>query len=84
MPENHIEKNAPHAAGRRRRPTRERPNRISQSERDWAWTKDQLKAGANALQLRRELAQRRADKAKPDAYAALAVEKAMAAIANER
>ena len=61
--------------GRGRRPTRERPNRIGQSERDWA--------GANPLQLRRELTQRRADKAKPDSYAALIVEKAMTAIANE-
>ena len=80
----HTERDAPVAPGRGRRPTQERANRISQSERDWAWTKDQLKAGANPLQLRRELAQRRADKAKPDAYAALTVEKAMAAIANER
>ena len=62
---------------------RERPNRISQSEKDWAWVKDQLKAGANPLQLREELARRRADKAKPDAYAALTVDKAMRAVANE-
>ena len=63
--------------------TQESPNRISQSEKDRAWTKDQLKAGMNPLQVQRELAQWRADKAKPDAYAALTVEKAMAAIANE-
>ena len=69
--------------GRRRRPTRQRPNRISQSKKDWAWVKDQLKAGAKPLQLRQELARRRPDKAKPDAYAALAVDKAMRAVANE-
>ena len=40
-------------------------------------------AGANPLQLREELARRRADKAQPDAYAALTVEKAMRAVANE-
>ena len=82
-PEMHTARDAPLAPGRGRRPTRERPNRISQSERDWAWVKDQLKAGANPLQLREELARRRADKAKPDAYAALTVEKAMRAVANE-
>ena len=75
MPEVQTERDAPHAAGQRRRPTRERPNRISQSERDWA--------GANPLQLRRELTQRRADKAKPDSCAAFTVEKAMTAIAFE-
>ena len=83
VPEIHTARDAPVAPGQGRRPTRERPNRISQSERDWAWVKDQLKAGANPLQLRQELARRRADKAKPDAYAALTVEKAMRAVANE-
>ena len=75
MPEVQTERDAPHAAGQRWRPTRERPNRISQSERDWA--------GANPFQLRRELTQRRADKAKPDSCAAFTVEKAMTAIADE-
>ena len=83
VPEINTARDAPVAPGRGRRPTRERPNRISQSEKDWAWVKDQLKAGANPLQLREELARRRADKAKPDAYAALTVEKAMRAVANE-
>ena len=82
-PEMRTARDAPVATGRRRRPTRQRPNRISQSERDWAWVKDQLKAGADPLQLREELARRRADKAKPDAYAALTVEKAMRAVAHE-
>ena len=62
---------------------RQRPNRISQSEKDWAWVKDKLKAGSKPLQLRQELARRRADKAKPDAYAALAEDKAMRAVADE-
>ena len=82
-PEMHTARDAPVAPGRGRRPTQARPNRISQSEKDWAWAKDQLKAGVNPLQLREELAQRRADKAKPDAYAALTIEKAMRAVANE-
>ena len=82
-PEMRTARDAPLAPGRGRQPTRQRPNRISQSEKDWAWVKDQLKAGANPLQLREELARRRADKAKPDAYAALTVEKAMRAVANE-
>ena len=82
-PEIHTARDAPVAPGRGRQPTRQRPNRISQSERDWAWAKDQLKAGANPLQLRQELSQRRADKAKPDAYAALTIGKAMRAVANE-
>ena len=82
-PEMRTARDAPVATGRRRRPTRQGPNRISQSERDWAWVKDQLKDGADPLQLREELARRRADKAKPDAYAALTVEKAMRAVAHE-
>ena len=82
-PEMRTARDALGATGRRRRPTRHRLNRISQSEKDWAWVKDQLKAGAAPLQLREELARRRADKAKPDAYAALTVEKAMRAVAHE-
>jgi len=82
-PEMRTARDAPQVPGRGRRQTPARPNRISQSEKDWAWVKDQLKAGANPLQLREELARRRADKAKPDAYAALTVEKAMRAVANE-
>ena len=82
-PEMRTARDAPLAPGRGRRPARARPNRISQSEKDWAWVKDRLKAGANPLQLREELARRRADKPKPDAYAALTVEKAMRAVAHE-
>ena len=82
-PEVRTARDAPVATGHRRRPTRQRPNRISQSEKDWAWVKDQLKAGANPLHLREELARRRADKAKAGAYAALTVEKAMRAVTNE-
>ena len=82
-PEMRTSRDAPLAPGRGRRPTEVRPNRISQSERDWAWVKDQLKAGMPPLQVQRELARRRSDKPKPDAYAALTVEKAMRAVANE-
>ncbi len=83
VPEMRTARDGPLAPGRGRRPTRARPNRISQSEKDWAWVKDQLKAGADPLQLREEIARRRADKAKPDAYAALTVDKAMQSVANE-
>ncbi len=82
-PEMRTARDGPLAPGRGRRPARARPNRISQSERDWAWVKDQLKAGGDPLHIREELARRRADKAKPDAYAALTVEKAMRAVADE-
>ena len=82
-PEMRTAGDAPVAPGRGCRPARARPNRISQSEKDWAWVKDRLKAGTSPLQLREELARRRADKAKPDAYAALTVEKAMRAVAHE-
>lgn len=82
-PEMRTARDGPVALGQGRWPTQVRPNRISQSERDWAWVKDRLRAGANPLQLREELARRRADKAKPDAYSALTVEKAMRAVANE-
>lgn len=81
--EKHTARDAPVAPCRGRRPTQVRTNRISQSEKDWAWVKDQLKAGANPLQLRGELARRRANKANPDAYAALTVDKAMKAVAHE-
>ena len=83
VPEMRTARDGPVAPGRGCRPARVRPNRISPSERDWAWVKDRLKAGASPLQLREELARRRADKAKPDAYAALTVEKAMQAVAHE-
>ncbi len=82
-PEMRTARDGPLAPGHRRRPVQVRPNRISQSEKDWAWVKDQLKAGADPLQIREELARRRADKAKPEAYAALTVEKAMRAVAHE-
>ena len=81
--ERHTAREAPVAAGQRCPPTRARPNRISQSEKDWAWTKDQLKAGMPPPQVQRELARRRTDKPRPAAYAALTVEKAMRAVANE-
>ncbi|MDE2755687.1 MAG: DNA-primase RepB domain-containing protein [Acidobacteriota bacterium] len=82
-PEMRTAREAPLAPGRGRPATQVRPNRISQSEKDWAWVKDQLKAGTPPLQVQRELAQRRSDKPKPDAYAALTVDKAMRAVANE-
>ena len=83
VPERHTARDAPLAPGRGRRARQERPNRITPSEKDWAWVKDQLKAGASPFQVREELARRRPDKPKPAAYAALTVEKAMRAVANE-
>ena len=84
VPEIHSERPAPTAHGRARQPTERGHVRISQSERDWAWTKDQLKAGVKPARVRQELAVRRKDKVKPADYAALTVEKAMAGIASER
>ncbi len=83
VPEMRTARDAPLAPGRGRRARRERPNRITPSEKDWAWVKDQLKAGVNPFQVREELARRRPDKPKPDAYAARTVEKAIQAVANE-
>ena len=80
----HTARDAPTAHGRARQPTERGHVRISQSERDWAWTKDQLKAGVKPARVRQELARRRKDKVKPADYAALTVEKAMASIASER
>ena len=83
VPEMRTARDAPLAPGRGHRATRARPNRITPSEMDWAWVKDQLKAGADPFKVREELARRRPDKPKPAAYAALTVEKAIEAVANE-
>jgi RepB DNA-primase from phage plasmid len=51
---------------------------VSQSERDWAWVKSSLSAGADPEHLIAELARRRAaDKPNPEYYARLTVTKAM-------
>lgn len=49
---------------------------LSQSERDWAWVRDQLRAGKNPEQLVRELSQQRHDKPSAKYYAELTVSKA--------
>ncbi len=50
---------------------------LTQSERDWAWVKGRLAAGADPNVVRRELAARRQDKPSPDYYATRTVNRAM-------
>lgn len=50
---------------------------LSQSERDWAWVRDQLRAGAAPDTLQRELAERRPDKHNSAAYAERTVARAL-------
>lgn len=50
---------------------------ISQSERDWAWTLDQLRRGRSPRSIAEELAQRRPDKPKPLYYAHRTVSRAV-------
>lgn len=51
---------------------------LSQSERDWAWVRDQLRAGVEPDALRRTLAERRSDKRNSLAYAERTLTKALA------
>ena len=60
----------------RERAPADKPSTVSQSERDWAWTKDQLRKGIPAAQLIDTLEQRRPDKNKPRDYATRTVRKA--------
>ena len=57
-------------------PPRPRAGALSQSERDWAWTLDQLSKGADPAQLVEQLERQRQDKPNPQYYAALTVRKA--------
>ncbi len=50
---------------------------ISQSERDWAWVRDQLRAGVQPDAVKQALAARRPDKSKPDYYAERTVRRAL-------
>lgn len=52
---------------------------LSQSERDWAWVRDQLRAGMCPDALKRMLASQRGDKYDPDSYATRTVERAIRA-----
>lgn len=60
------------------------PRAISQSERDWAWTKDQLRRGTPAARVTDALERRRPDKNKPRDYAQRTVRNAQTALARER
>ena len=48
----------------------------SKSGQDWAWTREQLRRGRNAAEVRAELAARRPDKSNPDQYASRTVDNA--------
>ncbi len=50
---------------------------LSQSERDWAWVRDQLRAGNSAETIKQALAERRQDKHDPSAYAERTVRRAL-------
>ncbi|HXU21051.1 MAG TPA: DNA-primase RepB domain-containing protein [Verrucomicrobiae bacterium] len=50
---------------------------LSQSERDWAWVRNQLRAGASPEAVRRELVGRRQDKSDPTNYAERTVWRAL-------
>lgn len=50
---------------------------LSQSERDWAWVRDQLRAGAEPTAIQKELAASRPDKHNPAAYAERTVARAL-------
>ena len=70
------------------RPARRRPRELgrkplSQSERDWAAVRDQLRAGTGPAQLIAELAAQRPDKHNPTYYAERTVRRAAAALRRE-
>ena len=50
---------------------------LSQSERDWAWVREQLRAGIAPDNVMRSLAERRGDKHNPAAYAERTVQRAL-------
>mgnify|MGYP001240626234 CR=1 FL=1 len=50
---------------------------LSQSERDWAWVRDQLRGGVTPELVKKALAERRHDKADPAYYAERAVARAL-------
>ncbi|MGH9418020.1 MAG: DNA-primase RepB domain-containing protein [Terriglobales bacterium] len=50
---------------------------LSQSERDWAWVREQLRAGIAPDNVKRSLAERRGDKHNPTAYAERTVQRAL-------
>ena len=56
---------------------RNRPSGISQSERDWAFVREQLRRGADPAELRTELERRRQDKPCPGYYAQRTVARAV-------
>ena len=74
------------------RPSRQRPARppgaasaggdTSRSGQDWAWTREQLRRGADPAALEVQLAARRPDKSNPGYYAQRTVERARASLAG--
>jgi hypothetical protein len=59
-------------------PPRKQPQKLTNSEVDWAWVCDQLAHGKDAVKLTRELASRRSDKPNPVYYAQRTVDVASA------
>lgn len=54
-----------------------RTHAVSQSERDWAWVREQLRAGVSPEVTKRSLAERRPDKPRPEYYADRTVRRAL-------
>lgn len=78
-PTNELVPRTSEAAGRR-----PREHAISQSERDWAWTLDQLKRGRSPQSIVSVLAERRGDKPAPLYYASRTVSRAVEEDARRR
>ena len=53
----------------------------SKSGQDWAWTREQLRRGRTAAEIKAELAARRPDKSNPDQYASRTVDNAERSLA---
>lgn len=54
----------------------------SKSGQDWAWTREQLRKGRDAAEVKAELAGRRPDKSNPDQYASRTVDNAQRSLAS--
>lgn len=55
----------------------------SKSGQDWAWTREQLRRGRTAEDVKRDLAARRPDKSNPDQYASRTVDNAKRSLADD-
>ena len=83
-PERRTARDGPLAPGHRRRPTcGNAPTESASRKKTGPGSRTSSRLGSTPSNSAEELARRRADKAKPEAYAALTVEKAMRSVAHE-